>query len=143
MSWEVCIFNYAGKIDFEDEAFIKSLPVTNFHSIIEDYFPNVKMNGDHHEVYGLDFAFDYFFSKEPSGNAVFSLHGENALLQLARLSKQEGWQIFDMAIGAFVDLDNPGMEGFHAHKEYVRQILSRNKQKTGLWDRIRNFLHLT
>lgn len=76
------------------------------------------MDEDHREIIGDGFSMDYFAS-EPSSNFILSLYGEKAIHIMIELAKEHGWQIYDSAIDAMIDLNNPVNNGYEDYQNYV------------------------
>jgi hypothetical protein len=127
MSWDIVIFSSKQKItsleDINEELFV---PI-DFCSILDKHFTNIFINGDHRQIKGDNYAIDYFYDMEPSGNMLFNLYGEHALFELIRIAKTYHWQIFDTGNGEMIDLENPEKNGYKDFQNYLQYILTKKE----------------
>lgn len=125
MSWDIVLFNSRQKIESVAELDENQLEPTDFSGILESSFDQVKKDGTHREIIGINFTIDFFSDNENSSNFMLSLYGENGLFELIELAKKHNWQIYDSGIDGMIDLENPERNGFENHRKYVDQILKR------------------
>jgi hypothetical protein len=125
MSWDIVLFKSKQKIESVAELDENQLEPTDFSGILETSFEQIKRDGNHREIIGIDFTIDFFADNEHSSNIMFSLYGENGLFELIELAKKYKWQIYDSGIDEMIDLENPEKNGFENHRKYVDQILNR------------------
>ena len=128
MSWEIVIFNSTQKITSIEEIDEELLVAFDFDKTLEDFFSNIQVNEEHRSIEGTDFSIDYFIDNEPVSNKLFSLYGENGLFELIRISKSNNWQIFDMGLGAMIDLEHPEKNGFENFQNYLKHVLNKNPE---------------
>lgn len=57
---------------------------------------------------------------------MVSIYCENGLFELVILAKKHGWRIFDTALGAMIDLDNPAVNGYENFRSYLKHVLKGN-----------------
>lgn len=126
MSWDIVLFNSKQKIQSIAELDENQLVPTDFSGILEKSFAQLKRDGNHRVIIGIDFTIDFFVDNAHSSNFMLSLYGENAIYALIELSKKYNWQIYDSGIDGMVDLENPENNGFDNHRKYVELIL-KNK----------------
>ncbi|WP_343321137.1 hypothetical protein [Sphingobacterium multivorum] len=124
MSWDIVLFK--SRQDIRDLSILdeNKLEVTDFNQILDNSFREIKVDGDHREISGDDFSIDYFAS-EPNSNFMLSLNGEKAMQIMIELAKEHKWQIYDSALDAMIDLDNPLNNGYEKHQNYVEYILNK------------------
>ncbi len=125
MSWEIVLFNSKQKINSVAELDENLLEEIDFSGILESSFAQIKKDGNHREISGMNYTIDFTADNEPSSNFMLQLHGENGLYELIELAKKKNWQIYDSGIDGIIDLDNPEKNGFENHRKYVEQILKR------------------
>jgi hypothetical protein len=122
MSWDIVLFNSKQRIESVEELDEEQLEPTDFSSLLEEQFDEVKKDEKHRELIGKEFSIEYFTDEEPASNMMLSIYGENGLYALIELAKRHGWQIFDTAQGEMIDLENPENNGYENHQKYFQQI---------------------
>jgi hypothetical protein len=127
MSWDIVLFNSRQEIKCVEDVDETQLEPTDFCSVFESYFENVKSDDNHREIKGKDFFIDYFVDKEPVSNKILSLYGENGLFELVVLAKKHKWQIFDTGLGQMIDLENPTTNGYENYQNYLKHVLKGNE----------------
>ncbi|WP_316789635.1 hypothetical protein [Pedobacter frigoris] len=123
MSWDIVLFNSRQKIESIEELDEFQLEPTDFCSLLENHFGNIKKDDNHRSIIGEEYAIDYFIDDEEASHKILNLYGEHALFELIVLAKKHGWQIFDAGMGGMVDLDNPSENGYENFQDYLSQIL--------------------
>ena len=129
MSWDIVIFNSKQKITSIEEMDEELLVAIDFDKILQDFFLNIEVNGEHRSIKGADFSVEYFINNEPVSNKLFNLYGEHALFELIRISKTYNWQIFDMGMGEMINIDDPAKNGFHNFQNYLNQLLNKREEQ--------------
>ncbi|MDR2271353.1 MAG: hypothetical protein LBF27_10665 [Sphingobacterium sp.] len=124
MSWDIVLFKSRQAIKDLSNLDENELEVTDFNQVLENSFKEIIVDGDHREIIGDGFSIDYFAS-EPNSNFMLSLYGEKAMHMLIELAKKHEWQIYDSALDAMIDLDNPENNGYEDHKNYVQYIVNK------------------
>jgi hypothetical protein len=122
MSWDIVLFNSKQTIELIEELDDAQLEQTDFFSILDSHFDNIKTDDDHREVVGKDFAINYFIDEEPVSNLMMSLYGEQGLYAMIVLAKKHHWQIFDTGLGQMIDLENPSKNGYENFQAYLKQL---------------------
>jgi hypothetical protein len=122
MSWDIVLFNSQQTIkmveDIDDEQFLP----TDFGSALESHFTNIEKDVDHRRIIGQDFEIEFFTKTDNITPMILSLSGEKALFQVVLLSRKNGWQIFDTALGQMINLENPDQNGYDNFRNYLNQI---------------------
>ena len=130
MSWAIVIFsskqNIASLEEIEEDLFV---PI-DFNAILEKYFDNIIIEGNHREIKGDNYSINYFVSDEPTSNMLFNLYGEKSLFELIRVSNENDWQIFDTGNGEMLDLDHPGKNGYQDFQNYLQHVLKNSGNKS-------------
>ena len=124
MSWDIVLFKSRQAIKDLSNLDENELEVIDFNQILENSFKEIKADEDHREIIGDGFSIDYFVS-EPSSNFMLSLYGEKAMHIMIELAKEHKWQIYDSALDAMIDLDNPLNNEYENHQNYVEYILNK------------------
>ena len=123
MSWDIVIFSSKQNItsieEIDEELFI---PI-DFNSILEKHFTDIIIDGNHREIKGNNYSINYFVDSGPVSNTLMNLYGEAALFELIAIAKKYNLQIFDMALGEIIDLENPAKNGYKNFQDYLKQIL--------------------
>lgn len=125
MSWDIVLFSYKKKNSSPEDIDEQLFEPTDFCSILQSHFGNVKKDGDHRSIQEKDFVIEYFLHEEKVGNTILNLYGENGLFELVILAKKHNWQIFDTSLGQMIDLDNPANNGYKTFQNYLSSILNR------------------
>lgn len=125
MSWDIVLFNSNQKITSIEELDERQLEPTDFCSVFESHFINIKKDDNHREIEGDGFAISYFADDEKVSNKIVSLYGENALYELVVIAKKYNWQIFDTGLEQMIDLDNPAKNGYENFQRYLQHVLNR------------------
>lgn len=126
MSWDVVLFKSKQKIQTVAKIDEKQLIEIDFDKKIELYFLDITKKENYIEIKGANFSIDYYCSP-PKSNTMLQLYGENSIYALIEFSKKYDLQIYDSALDAMIDLDNPSINGYKNHKNYVTHIME-NKQ---------------
>jgi hypothetical protein len=124
MSWDIVLFNSSQKINSPEEVDERLLIPVLFSDIFEAHFLNIIKNDNHREIKGQDYSITYFADDEPGSNILLFLYGENAIYPLIDLAIKNNWQVFDTALNAMIDLQNPSKNGYENFQTYLNQILS-------------------
>jgi hypothetical protein len=126
MSWDLVLFNSGQTITSVEEVDEEQLEPTNFCSVLEGHFKNIEKDDNHRRIKGQDFEIEYFNDTENVSNKILNLYGEQGLFEIIKLSRQNGWQIFDTGLGEMINLENPEKNGYDNFKNYLTQILNDN-----------------
>jgi hypothetical protein len=124
MSWDIVLFKSKQKIESVAELDENQLEPTDFSGILETSFDQIKRDGNHREIIGIDFTIDFFSDSEHCSNFMLSLYGENGIYALIELAKKHNWQIYDSGVDGMIDLENPEKNGLKNHKKFVEQIMN-------------------
>ena len=125
MSWDIVLFNSKQKIESVEELNEEQLEPTDFSSLLEKQFDGVEKDGKHRRLIGKGFTIEYFTEEKPASNMMLSIYGENGLYALIEMAKKHGWQIFDTVLIEMINLENPEMNGYKNHQEYVQYLLEK------------------
>jgi len=60
MSWDIVLFNSKQKINSVAELDENQLEPTDFSGILENSFAQIKKDGTHREIIGINFTIDFF-----------------------------------------------------------------------------------
>ncbi|MBO9672825.1 MAG: hypothetical protein J7577_05250 [Sphingobacteriaceae bacterium] len=123
MSWDIVIFSSKQKIHAVEEVDEELLVAVDFNAILEKHFNNITADKNQHEIKGDNYAIVYYADQEPVSNKIFSLYGEEALFELARIAKLYGWQIFDTGNGKMLDLEYPEKNGYSNFQSFLQHVL--------------------
>ncbi len=125
MSWDIVLFNSRKKIKSIEDLDETKLEPTDFCSVLENHFEEIRKDDNHREIKGNDYSIDYFNDDEKMSNKVLSLYGESGLYELVVLAREHNWQIFDTGLGQMIDLENPSNNGYENFQNYLKQILKK------------------
>jgi hypothetical protein len=125
MSWDVLAFSSKQKITSMEEVDPGLFVPADFEGILANHFAGLRCDSDWCEVKEEDYAFTFPMMGEPEAFITFHLYGEKALFELIRVSRIEGWQVFDTGLGEMIDLDKPERNGYENFQEYLRQVLKK------------------
>lgn len=125
MSWDVIIFNSPDKVDDLDEINADDLEPIDFGQVFDNYFKQIKKDGNHREASGDDFTITYFADDEPATNFMVNLYGENAIYAIAHLAKTNNWQVFDTGLGEMLDIDDPSNNGYDDFQDYLKSVIGK------------------
>ncbi len=125
MSWDIVLFNSRKKIKSIEDLDETNLEPTDFCSVLENHFEEIRKDDNHREIKGNDYSIDYFNDDEKMSNKVLSLYGESGLYELVVLAREHNWQIFDTGLGQMMDLENPSNNGYENFQNYLKQILKK------------------
>ena len=125
MSWDIVLFNSRKKIKSIEDLDETKLEPTDFCSVLENHFEEIRKDDNHREIKGNDYSIDYFNDDEKMSNKVLSLYGESGLYELVVLAREHNWQIFDAGLGQMIDLENPSNNGYENFQNYLKQIVKK------------------
>lgn len=135
MSWDIVLLNSTEKIIFIENIDEEKLLPIDFDKIllkkcnlkIEDY-KEIENCCESISSHSIDNEINFYFDTEPSSIKIVSLYSERALFRILELAKLHNWQIFDTSLGEMLDIENPNINGYHNHKNYVDRIMkTKNK----------------
>jgi hypothetical protein len=125
MSWDIVLFSYKEKISSPEDIDEQLFEPTDFCSILQSHFRNIKKDGNHRSIQEKDFMIEYFSDEEKAGNTILNLYGENGLFEIIVLARKHNWQIFDTGLGQMIDLDDPAKNGYRTFQNYLSSIINR------------------
>lgn len=131
MSWDVVIFNLSKKVSSVEEIDVSILidiaSNKRFKEILIENFPDIKWDDNCGIVERDNIYIEVFIGElkdDTFSNTIFFLRdGEASIFEIINLCKKYGWQIYDTSLGAMIDVDNPGLNGYTNYRNYVNQIL--------------------
>ena len=119
MSWDVVLFSSSEKIKSIETLNPKALKPDDFCKKLKVYFPAIEEEDQFRLISIGESTIEYTFSAAPVNNMMFNLYGEPALTALAAFAKKNGYQVFDTALNAMLDLNKPEVNGY---KNYLANL---------------------
>lgn len=118
----IILFNSEGLIDYDD--FIEkedTLTPIRFIDKIEAKFNDVKRSYKHIDLKdkGKDFLIYVYDKEELTTDLEVDVYGEEGLLKMIELAKENNWQIFDIHLQIIIDLDFPKKYKYEDYKEII------------------------
>ena len=127
MRWDIVIFNSKQRINSIEEIREEFFVDIDFDTILERHFPNMIVNEGHRQINGENYSIEYFSPNGIANNLMLSLHGEQALFELIRISKIYDWQIFDTGNGQMLDINHPEINGYNDFQAFLKRVIKENE----------------